>query len=59
MFLMPATILTNLEDIEVLVDSSKQNWFKRAQVGTFLVIVNIRRSTAKLADQDKKTRAFL
>ena len=28
-------------------------------MGKFLGIVNIRRSTAKLADEDQKTRAFL
>ena len=45
-------------DIEVLVDSNEENWFKRAHVGKFLGLVNINRSTAKLADEDKKTRAF-
>ena len=48
----------NLMDIEVLVDSNEENWFKRAHVGKFLGLVNINRSTAKLADEDKKTRAF-
>ena len=28
-------------------------------MGKFLVIVNIRRSTTKLADEDQKTRSFL
>ena len=49
----------NLKDIEVLLDSNEQNWFKRAHVAKYLRIVNIRRSTAKLADNDQKTRAFL
>ena len=49
----------SLKDIEVFVDSGEQNWFKRVHVGKFLGIVNIRRSTAKLADEDQKTRAFL
>ena len=49
----------NIKDIEVLVDNKKQNWFKRAHAGKFLGIVNIRRSTAKLANEDQKTRAFL
>ena len=49
----------SLKDIEAIVDSKEQNWFKRAHVGKFLGIVNIRRSTAKLADEDQKTWAFL
>ena len=49
----------NLKDVEVLVDSNVQNWFKRAHVGKFLGIVNIRRSTAKLANEGQKTRPFL
>ena len=49
----------NIKDIEVLVDNKEQNWFKRAHVGKFLGIVNIRRSTAKLANEDQKTRVFL
>ena len=39
-----------LKDIEVLVDSEEQNWFKRAHVGTFLGIAHIITSTAKLAE---------
>ena len=49
----------SLNDIEVLVDNKEQNWFKRAQVGKFLGIVNIHRPSIKLADEDQKTRAFL
>ena len=49
----------NIKDIEVLVDNKEQNWFKRAHVGKLLGIVNIRRSTAKLANEDQKTRVFL
>ena len=49
----------NIKDIEVLVDNKEQNWFKRAHVGKFLGIVNIRRSTAKPANEDQKTRTFL
>ena len=49
----------NLSDIEVLVNSKEQNWFKRAHVGKFLGLVHIHRSTARLADEDQKTRAFL
>ena len=46
----------SLKDIEVLVDSKEQNWFKRAHVGK---LVHIPRSTAKLTDDDQKTRTFL
>ena len=31
----------NLKDIEVLVDSKEQNWFKRANVGKFLGLKHI------------------
>ena len=48
----------NLNDIEVLEDSEEQNWFKRAHVGKFSGLVHIHRSTARLADEDQKTRAF-
>ena len=49
----------SLKDIEVLVDVKEENWFKRAHVGKLLGLVNIHRSTAKLADEDQKTRTFL
>ena len=49
----------SLKDIEVIVDSKEQNWFKRTHPGKFLGIVNIRRSTARLANEDQKTWAFL
>ena len=49
----------SLKDIEVLVDSKEQNWFKRAHVGKFLGLVHIHRSTARLAYENQKTRAFL
>ena len=49
----------SIKDIEMLVDSEKQNWFKQAHVGKSFQIVNIHRSTAKLAEKDQKTRAFL
>ena len=48
----------NLKDIEVLVDNKEQRWFKRAHVGKFLGLVHIRRSTAKLAEEDQKLRPF-
>ena len=47
------------KDIEVIVDNKEQNWFKRAHVGKLLGAVNIRRSAAKLADEDQKTRDSL
>ena len=34
----------NLNDIEVIVGSEEQKWFKRAKVGKFLGIENIRKS---------------
>ena len=49
----------SLKDIEVFVDSGEQNWFKQAHVGKFSGLVNIHRSTAKLADKNQKTRTFL
>ena len=49
----------SLKDTEVLVDSKVQNWFKRAHFGTFLGLIHIHRSKARLADEDQKTRAFL
>ena len=32
------------KDIEVFVDSEEQNWFKRAHVGKFLALEDIRAS---------------
>ena len=58
MFLMTAAGLRSFFS-EVLVDSKKQNWFKRAHVGKFLELVHFHRSTARLAGEDQKTRAFL
>ena len=49
----------SLKDIEVLKDSKKQPWFKRAHVGKCLELVYIHRSTAKREDEDQKTRVFL
>ena len=49
----------SIDDIEVLVDKKEQNWFKRAHVRKFLGLVHIHSSTAKLADNDQKTRASL
>ena len=49
----------SIKDIEMFVDSEEQNWFKRAHVGKSLGLVDIHRSTARLADKDAKTRAFL
>ena len=50
---------SNLNDIEVRIDSEEQNWFKRSHVQKFLGLVYIHGSTAKLADEDKKTWVFL
>ena len=49
----------SLKNIEVFVDSEEKNWFKWAHVEKFLGLVNIHRSTAKLVDEDQKSRAFL
>ena len=49
----------SLNDIEVLVGTKEQNWFKRAHVEKFLGLSHNHRSTIKLADEDQKTRAFL
>ena len=49
----------SLKDIEVIIDSEEQKWFKRAHVGKFLGIGNICRLTAKLVNNDLKTRTFL
>ena len=49
----------NLNDIELIVDSEEQNWFKRTHMGKFLGLVYIHRSRAKLAYEDQKTRTFL
>ena len=38
----------SLKDIEVLVDNKEQNWFKRAHVGKFLGIEDIRTSLKDL-----------
>ena len=49
----------SLNDIEVVVDGKEQNWFKRAHLGKFLGIRNIRRSMTKLPNEEQKTRVFL
>ena len=38
----------NLNDIEVLVDSEEQNWFKRSHVGKFLGLKHIDTSVGDL-----------
>ena len=49
----------SINDIEILVESEEQNWFKGAHVGKFLELVHIHRSMKKLADKDQKIRSFL
>ena len=49
----------NLNDIEVIVDSERQNWFKREHMGQNLGIVCIITSTTKLLEEDIKSRVFL
>ena len=48
----------SFKDIEVLVDSGDQNWFKRGHIGQYLGIACIITSTAKLLEEDIKFRAF-
>ena len=48
-----------LNDIEVLVDSGDQNWFKRANKGQYLGMVHIITSTSKLPKEDKRSQTFL
>ena len=48
----------NLNDIEVLVDSGDQNWFKRAHIGQYLGIAHIITLTAKLSEEDITSPAF-
>ena len=49
----------SIKNIEVLVDSEEQNWFKRTHVRKSLGLVHIHSSMARLTDKDQKTRAFL
>ena len=49
----------SLKDIEVFVDSEEQNWFKRAHVGKFLGIENIRTSLNDLEKCEILTRQEL
>ena len=49
----------NLNDIEVLVDSKEQNWFKRAHKGRYLGITRIISSIVKLSEEDVRSRASL
>ena len=46
----------NHKDIEVFVDSEEQNWFKRAHVGKFLGIEDIRTSLNDLEMCEMLTR---
>ena len=46
----------NLNDIEVLVDSEGENWFKRAQVGKFLGLAKILMSVEGLDAQEMPQR---
>ena len=49
----------SISDIEVLVDSKEQNWFKRAHIGKFLGTSRIITSTAKLSEEDIRSQTFL
>ena len=49
----------SLKDIEMLVDSEEQNWFKRTHVGIYLEIENIRTSLNDLEKCEMLTRQEL
>ena len=49
----------SIKDIEVSVDTEKQNWFKRTHVGKFLGIENIRTSLNDLDNCEMLTRQEL
>ena len=47
------------KNIEVLVDSEEQNWFKRAHIGQYLGIAHIITSSSKLSEEDRRSQTFL
>ena len=49
----------SLRNIEVLVDSKEQNWFKRAHIERYLSMACIITLTSKLSEEDKRSCAFL
>ena len=49
----------SIKDIEMLVDSEEQNWFKRALVRKFLGLVHIHKSTAKANRRRSENSGFL
>ena len=49
----------SLKDIGVIVDSKEQNLFKSTHKGQYLGIARIITSTAKLSEEDIRSRAFL
>ena len=48
----------SLKEIEVLVESEEQNWFKRAHIGQYLEIARIVTWTVKLSEEDKRSWVF-
>ena len=46
----------SLKDIEVVVDSEEQNWFKRAHVGKFLGLPQIKKSLVDLDEYEARAR---
>ena len=48
----------NLDNVEVLVDSGDQNWFKRAHIAWYLGIACIIISTSKLSEEYIRSRVF-
>ena len=44
---MTLTLFNSIEDIEVLIDCDNKPWFKRAHVGAFLGLEDIKTSVRK------------
>ena len=56
---MSLALFNSVCEIEVIVDENGNPWFKRAHVGKFLNLEDIRTSTRDLASEDQNTRTSL
>ena len=56
---MNLALINSIEDIEVLIDCDNKPWFKRAHVGAFLGLEDIRTSVRNLEGDDFCTREQL
>ena len=56
---MTLTLFNSIEDIEVLIDCDNKPWFKRAHVGAFLGLEDIRTSVRNLEGDEFCTREQL